>query len=259
MGMQKAIRKPSFEGMIVIGTYLALVAFNAVSEILKLGGVTAGDVSNEVFVWFAPAGYVFSIWSVIYIGLAVWVVRFAFFRKEAHASRSRYLGLEAFLFVASSVLNIIWLVAWHLRIFPITIIVIVAMLGCVGFWYFEERRRSDSPLDWEPVAVYTSWLAIAVIANIAHVITRYAVSDAGFIPAISTVILLLVLTALSYVVRRVFDEYAFGLVLIWAGIGIGVRLLDVSAPMGTFLIVLSVLGPTISLLPWERIRVSRRA
>lgn len=260
------VRKPSLEGMLVIITYLALVAFNAMSEIFRLGGVTAGDVSNEVFTWFAPAGYVFSIWSVIYIGLAIWAVRFAFLRGSSQdgmtggefSARSRRIGPEAVLFVLSSILNIAWLVMWHLRVFPATIAVIAAMLACVAVWYLETRRRSDSPLDWEPIAIYGSWLTLATVANVAHVLTRSTPTDAGLIPAVSTVVILILLVGVAYAVRYVFDEYAFGLVLAWAGIGIGVHLLDVSAPMGVAVIVLSVLGPALALLPWERIRVVRR-
>lgn len=65
------------ETVVLAVSYVAMVAFNALGEIFKLGGVTSADVSNEVFAWFAPAGYVFMIWSVIYVGLAVWGVRLA--------------------------------------------------------------------------------------------------------------------------------------------------------------------------------------
>lgn len=256
------IRKPSLEGLLVIVTYLALVAFNAMSEIFRLGGVTAGDVSNEVFTWFAPAGYVFSIWSVIYIGLAVWVVRFAFLRgdrvRACREARSRRIDPEALLFMLSSVLNVAWLVLWHLRVFPATIAVIAAMLVCVVVWYLETRKRFDSPFDWEPIAIYGSWLTLAAVANVAHVLTRSTSTDVGLIPAVSTVVILVALVAVAYIVRKVLDEYAFGLVLAWAGIGIGVHLLEVSAPMGVAVIVLSVLGSALALLPWDRIRVVRR-
>jgi len=40
---------------------VATIACNALFESMKLGGVTSAEVSNEVFAWFAPAGYVFAI------------------------------------------------------------------------------------------------------------------------------------------------------------------------------------------------------
>lgn len=56
-------QKGKYDIAVLVISYIVLVAFNALSEALELGGVTAGDVSNEVFAWFAPAGYVFSIWG----------------------------------------------------------------------------------------------------------------------------------------------------------------------------------------------------
>ena len=56
--------------------FLAVVTLNALANILPLNGQTTGDISNRLPVLFTPAGYVFSIWSVIYILLAAWIIGF---------------------------------------------------------------------------------------------------------------------------------------------------------------------------------------
>lgn len=241
------------EVIVLAASYVVLVAANILGEVLKFGGVTAADVSNEVFAWFAPAGYVFSIWSVIYIGLAIWIVRLIKDETHDEGFAGLPIGIETMLFATSCVLNIAWLAFWHLRVFPATIPVIVLLLIVVAILYLKTRQRSDAWLDRVPIAIYVSWLTVATIANVAHVITRSATADAGIAPALSTIILLLVLAGLTFLARKALDEYVFGIVVAWAGIGIGVHLVPVSPLVGVASILISTIGIAAVLLPWNRL------
>lgn len=238
------------ETLVLVVSYIALIAGNALGELLKFGGVTSAEVSNEVFAWFAPSGYVFTIWSVIYVGLAVWIVRLVGDGSRRIGFLGLPIGLDTALFVASCALNVVWLAFWHLRVFPATIIVIVALFVVVGTLYIMTWQRSKSWLDRAPVALYASWLAVAVVANVAHVVARSA-PGGGVFAAASTIVLLVLLAGATYVVRRIFDDYIFGIVVLWAGIGIGVRLVAVSPVTGVLAIVVSTLGVAAALLPWN--------
>lgn len=240
------------ESLVFMVSYIALVAANALGEVLRFGGVTAADVSNEVFAWFAPAGYVFTIWSLIYVGLAVWIVRLASDETRRVGFLGLPVGLDAALFVASCALNVIWLALWHLRVFPATVVVIIALLVVVCTLYIMTWRRSRSWLDRAPLALYASWLAVATVANVAHVATRAASGDGGLFAAVSTIVLLALFAGATYVVHRIFDDYVFGIVVLWAGIGIGVRLVAVSPVTGVLAIVISTIGVAAALLPWRR-------
>lgn len=226
---------------------VAVVAFNALSEGLRLGGVTAADVSNEVFAWFAPAGYVFAIWTIIYAGLAVWAVRRSRLDPLPQPARGLPVSRECALFVLSSALNVAWLALWHMRLFALTVPVIVGLLACVWALYATVRQRSDSPLDWAPFSLYGSWLAVATLANVAHVLTRLFPADAGALPAVSTVVLLVALVAGSLSLIRLMMDPVPALVVAWAGLGIGVRLLEVSMVVGVVAMALSALCAMIAL------------
>ena len=52
--------------IINIFAILFTIAINALSNILLFGGVNTGEAADRFFSYFTPAGYVFSIWSVIY-------------------------------------------------------------------------------------------------------------------------------------------------------------------------------------------------
>ncbi|MEF9840925.1 MAG: hypothetical protein RR773_00010 [Raoultibacter sp.] len=247
---------PGFLTPEVIAVWVAfviMVTCNALFETLKLGGVTSADVSNAVFAWFAPAGYVFSIWGIIYIGLAVWLVLFT----RSLADRTRFFGLpfslEGALFVVSCVLNVTWLLSWHLQIFPLSIVVIIALLVCVTLLYVQVRRRASAWYEWAPISLYVAWLCVATLANIAHVATRQSMGDIVLVSAISTVVLVILVWGLAFVMRRGLDDFVFGLVVLWATIGIGVRLMDVSVVVSVAVIAISTLGVLFVYLPWRRL------
>lgn len=238
---------------------VAMVAVNVLVEALRFGGVTAGEVADEVFTWFAPAGYAFGIWIVIFAALALWAFRLA--RDPWH--RPKVLGLpvgvECGLFLIACVLDILWVCLWHLRVFAGAPIVSLALLIDVIALYVACRKRSNDRLDWEPLALFASWLAVAAIIDIAHLATRSATADAGIIPAATTIAIMVLLVIASYLVMRIFDDPVFGLVVTWTGIGVGVRLLPVSAAVGAIVLVLAVVGVAAALIPWKSLLGRRQA
>ena len=52
--------------------YALTLIGNAVIEGGRVGGTTSADIAYGVFTWFTPAGYVFAIWSLIYVAMVVW-------------------------------------------------------------------------------------------------------------------------------------------------------------------------------------------
>ena len=70
---------------------------------------------------------------------------------------------------------------------------------------------------------------------------------------------LIVLVLASFLARRLFDDVVLGLVVVWTGIGVGVHAMEASSLAGVALIVISVLGVGLALVPWERVNVRRRS
>ncbi len=48
---------------------LLVIGVNALASSLPLNGQTTGEISDRFDVFFVPAGYVFAIWGLIYLGL----------------------------------------------------------------------------------------------------------------------------------------------------------------------------------------------
>ena len=55
--------------------FVLVIAMNALANLLPINGKTTGEISNQINVLITPAGYAFSIWSLIYILIGIWIIR----------------------------------------------------------------------------------------------------------------------------------------------------------------------------------------
>ena len=53
---------------------VAMITVNALANILPINGQQTGAISDRFEVYFTPAGYVFSIWGLIYVGLMAYTI-----------------------------------------------------------------------------------------------------------------------------------------------------------------------------------------
>ena len=109
--------------------FIVTIIVNAAANIIPLNGITTGELSDKYANLFTPAGYVFSIWGVIYILLAA----FTYYQyKENDADLHEKIG---WLFVASCFFNSIWIFLWHYEILSLSIVAMAGLLGCLILIY----------------------------------------------------------------------------------------------------------------------------
>lgn len=199
--------------------FLAVVTLNALANILPLNGQNTGDISNRLPVLFTPAGYVFSIWSVIYILLAAWIIAFWVRWKKGELPSYKV----TLFFTLSAAFNIIWLLLWHYEFFAWTIVVMIGYLISLIALYLQYSNEDQSWTRRLPISVNMGWISVATIANISYVLTFYNWGGWGLSDQLWTVIMLTVGTALALHIRFHHYDIPFALVFIWAFIGIAVK------------------------------------
>ena len=254
-----------FEDILLWVAWVAMVGFNGYAEVYHFNGTTVGGLARKVDLWIMPAGYVFAIWGVIYIALAIWLFRFCL----AGPSRKR-LGflpftLSGLLFVATCCLNIAWLALWHMErnFWALVIILILTVLA----WMLYALVRRDATeagtptaakaLDWIPLSIYASWLSVATLVNAGYmVVAGHRVGNA--VQGFATIIVVGALLAVAYLMNRHGKDWVFGLVVIWACLGIGIRIFSFAAAMGVLVIALTAVGAFLVYFPWSRFRLVRR-
>ena len=65
---------PILRQVLVVLALLSTLAINYLSTALPINGLTPGAISDQFPVRFTPAGYVFAIWGLIYLGLMAYAV-----------------------------------------------------------------------------------------------------------------------------------------------------------------------------------------
>lgn len=208
----------------VLAVVLTLT-INGLANAIPLNGKTTGDVSDQFDVYFVPAGYVFSIWGLIYIAL----IAFAIFQALPAQRENPRLRRIGYWFALSCAANVVWLFFWHYEIFVGTIIVMAVLLVSLIVIYLRlniGRQRVSQVEKWcvnIPFSIYLGWISVATIANAADVLYYYNWNGLGITPQVWAVIMLMVGLALAAAMSFMRRDIPYQLVLVWAFIGIAVK------------------------------------
>lgn len=214
--------------IIVAVTFVIMVTMNALANILPINGITSGDRSDSYENLFAPAGITFTIWSVIYLLLAAYVLyQFGIFQKGANGNKGNLMTKIGLFFSISSVANTLWILAWHYDYILIALILIIIVLVClIRINYLskdEDFNLKEKFFIRLPFSLYFGWLTVATIANVTTWLVSIGWGGFGVSESLWTIFILGVGTAIGILTMFTFKDMAFGLVLIWAYIGIYIK------------------------------------
>ncbi|MBM7663879.1 tryptophan-rich sensory protein [Solibacillus kalamii] len=212
---------------------IAVIVVNALSNTLPLNGQTASEITNRLEVLFTPAGYVFSIWSLIYLLLVIWLI--TIYRK---VKDNRFKGKVGILFIISCIFNIAWLFSWHYEQFILSIIVMFFLLFTLIAIYLQYKNTEKGLSERFPFSFYLAWISVATIANVSYVLKYHGV-DLGISEVVGSLVLVGVAVILGYLAVAISQDIFFPLVIVWALIGIAVKTDNSTMQYGT--IVLTVI------------------
>ncbi len=204
---------------------IVTIAVNGLANTLPLNGQTTGEISDQFQVYFVPAGYVFSIWGLIYVGLATFAVYQAL-PAQRDSSRLRRVG---YLFALSCLANIIWLFLWHYEVFLLTLVAMFALLLSLIAIYLRlgiGRTQVSAAEKWlvrVPFSIYLGWITVATIANVTAVLDYVNWNGWGLSPEAWTVIMLVAGAGIASAVSLTRGDVAYMLVIMWAFAGIAVK------------------------------------
>lgn len=207
--------------VVTVGTILV----NYLAVTLPLNGLTTGEISDRFPVLFTPAGYVFSIWSVIYLGLLAYALYQALPGERAN-SRLREIG---WLYVASGLANSVWIVLWHNLQIGWSVVAMLLLLASLSLIYvrLRQERTEVSSGEWWTThlvfSIYLGWITVATVANVTILLYDAGWNGFGIAPELWAVIMLMVASGLGayFALRR--HDIVYVAVLIWALIGIAVK------------------------------------
>ncbi len=232
----------------VIVTTIFTLIMNGAANAIPLNGRPTGEISDSFNALFVPAGYVFSIWGVIYIGLLAYTIYHSL-PKQRYNDIMQHTGWWVAL---SSIFNGAWIYFWHYGFYPLTMLVMLLLLATliVIFQKGNIGRTTYGPwMTWVfgiPFAIYLGWITVATIANAAAVLIDAGWNGWGIAPLIWTYLMLAAGVIVSWIMAATRSVVAYHLVLIWAFIGISVRWqgdqnLFVAGLVAAFLVLIAVI------------------
>lgn len=209
----------------VIVVTLATIAINGLATGLPLNGQSTGEISDRFPSLFTPAGYVFSIWGVIYLGLLAYMVFQALPAQRANPSL-RAIGWP---YVVSGVANSVWIFLWHYNQFALSLVMMLVLLVSLIVIYQRLnpwRAAASAGERWTthiPFSIYLGWITVATVANVATVLLDSG-WEGGFLPPMAwSLAMIAVATLIGLYFATIRHDVAYVAVLVWAFFGIAVK------------------------------------
>lgn len=209
--------------IVVALTTVGMIVMNVLAPLLPLFGRGTAEVSRLYQTLVTPAGYVFAIWGLIYIGLLAYSVA-QFVRPLSEDVLPDRLAAPL---IVSNLANIVWLFLWHSLNIYLTVPVMLVLLGSLIWAYVVARKdRPEHPSALErwavraPLGLYLGWISVATIANISNALVAAKWNGFGIAPATWSVIVLVVGAALAIIALVREGDCIYAGVFVWAFAGI---------------------------------------
>ncbi|MCX6031518.1 MAG: tryptophan-rich sensory protein [Chloroflexi bacterium] len=219
------MKKSRVWSLVNILALLVTLVINGLANVLPLNGQGTGEISDRFKVFFVPAGYVFSIWGIIYLALLVFVVYQAL---PAQRNNARLQRIGPW-FAVSCLANSVWIFMWHYNLFPLSLLVMLVLLASLITIYLRlgiGRLVVSNAEKWlvnVPFSIYLGWITVATVANATSLLDYLKWGGWGISPQAWAVVMLLIATALSVAMSVTRRDIAYTGVLVWAFVGIAVK------------------------------------
>jgi hypothetical protein len=197
--------------VLVLVATAATIIWNVLAAYGYVNGVTPAEISARYTTVITPAGYAFSIWSLIYLGLAIFTIY-----QLLPGNLSRFGGLRT-VYIASCVLNCAWIYFWHHDRTGICL-VLIAALAATLIYIVSQLEVAVTAMEKVFVkgtfGLYAGWVTVAAMVNL------FVYFASVQMPAAESVILgivaVIAATAFAIVVTWRFTNFVYPLAVAWA-------------------------------------------
>lgn len=209
---------------VILATGLTIFV-NALASSIPLNGLTTAEISDRFPILITPAGYVFSIWGVIYTGLIAYSIYQALPDQRANPLFDRI----GWLYILSAIANCVWIFLWHYLYIVVAVPIMILLFVSLVYINMElstERKSSNAVQNWTthvPFDIYLGWISIAMAANIT--VALYSEGFRGGIVSESwwAALIIVSISLLSVFMIIIKGNQTYGLVILWSITGILIR------------------------------------
>ncbi|MBD2699756.1 tryptophan-rich sensory protein [Spirosoma sp. BT702] len=225
---------------LVVISVIAMITMNYLSNAGVFGSKTNGDISDKYHTLITPAGYAFSIWGLIFLGL----LAFAVYQALPSQRTNPHFRLVGWWVVLNTTCNAIWSPLFNNERIGLALIVILVMLFSAAIIEQYLLASQDVPLvpvDPDatlpettasssetllariPFSIYFGWLTVATILNVAVYLKASDFTLMGLSEPTWALAILIVGLVVGAVIFNRFRSIAFMLVFTWAYVAIALE------------------------------------
>lgn len=243
------------QGLIILAV-ITTITINILANALPFNGQGTGEISDRYPTFFVPAGYVFAIWGIIYIGLITYAI---FQALPSERTNPRMINI-AIPFLVGSLANIVWIFLWHWNQLNWTLVAMITLLVTLIIIYVQLRPAGVAVSSQEkwlvrlPFSIYLGWISVATIANVSNVLYDLDWGGLGISGETWAVIMLLVATVVTVLLLFQRSDIAFAAVIVWSFIGIYAKQTARSELVGYTAALLAALAVVLAIVQLLRSR-----
>ena len=217
--------KNTLRQVVVSLTILITIVINILADALPINGLNTGKISDTFKVYFVPAGYVFAIWGIIYIGL----IAYAVYQALPAQRENPRLQATGWWVVLGGLANCTWIFLWHYEQFVGTLaamLILLATLIAVYLALGTGQTKVSSGETWAvriPFSIYLGWITVATVANVSDVLDTLHPLGFSSLAATWMVIILVAVLIIAGLMNFLRRDLAYAIVILWALAGIAAR------------------------------------
>lgn len=204
------------------------IGVNILAQLGLIGNFTVGEISDKYPNLFTPAGYAFSIWSLIFLSLLASSV-FMLYQAYGNGKYTNFIKQASGWFAVANIGCALWVFAWLNEYIGLSVVFMFLILAkLLKVIINTNMERWDAPIQtiafyWWPICLYSGWIAVASIANMASYLGKVGWDGALFSEVEWTVIMIGVATIINLLIIHLRNMREFAVVGIWALLAIYFR------------------------------------
>lgn len=216
--------KKMYNKWIVPILFIIMIAVNALSASGFLVPYTQSEITNELYPnLLVPAGFTFSLWGIIYIGVALTMsLDFQELRDDLFLRNFR-MKVQP-LNMVWMVLNILWIIFYSYDLITLSLIVIILytiVLGILAKLAASSQYFQGKKLFFKyPIGLHFGWLLVATTLNLNVFLVASGLDGTGGSALLWSILALVLIVVVSFAFMIAFKNIMIILPAIWALFGL---------------------------------------
>ncbi len=207
--------------LVIIATF-GVIAVNYFAAQGYINNITPAAISDKYPTLITPAGYAFSIWSLIYLGL----IAFSIYQALPSNTENPLFKRIRSLYIANCAANCLWIYLWHYDQITAALGVMFIILGTLVLINLNLRNVETMNETWlarVPFSLYFGWITVATILNFSVALVFLGVNTSEGNSVILSSVLIVVAVILGVLIHFKLSIFAYPLAIAWALTAIAVK------------------------------------